>query len=79
MTQLVLLSLFPTTRLIMLPMVIRASRSRDRDRPEPWPQQEACDSLLLTLFNGGEVDDPALVPQQLLLLVPQPLDTTQAP
>lgn len=29
-----------------------------------------------TLFDGGEVDDPALVPQQPLFLVPQPLQQT---
>lgn len=30
-----------------------------------------------TLFDGAEVDDPALVPQQLLLLVSHPLPRTE--
>lgn len=44
-----------------------------------WDQ--FCINILIflyhaTLFNGSKVDDPALVPQQLLLLVPQPLHHT---
>lgn len=86
-TQLMLLSVWPTGTLIILPMVIWASGSTQEQKIASFKFQlpdvsglvsirassPRCSSHYLTLFYGWEVNDPALVPQQLLFLVPQPL------
>ena len=86
--QLVLLSLFPTGTLMILPIVIRASWSVEREdhfklvsqfvsqfvqKPVSSPSNRFELDHFGTLFYSGEVDDPALVPQQLLFVVLQPL------